>query len=100
MTLDEMHDEMDRLAEGPSIEFESIDPWLRPFTRADLCAFALLDKLCPGSGDIVVGSEHDIIYLGVEPEELAKVVSKDHLKALHAFGVLIDRGECGLCMFT
>jgi hypothetical protein len=66
--------------------------------RPDLHAFILLDKLLPGTGDMVAGADHDEIYLSPDPEELAKVATKDQLRDLHRCGVRADGN--GLCMFA
>jgi hypothetical protein len=80
------------------IKFENIkDP---PCKRPDLCAFLLLDRLLPGDQDIVSASEHDEIYLKIEPEELAKVATSEDILYLTRCGVRYDSDTDSLAMFT
>lgn len=67
-------------------------------SRPDLHAFILLDKLLPGTEDMVAAAEHDEIYLSPDPKELAKLATKDELRDLHRCGVRAD--DNGLCMFA
>lgn len=68
--------------------------------RADLHAFMLLDKLVPGRSDIVSGAEHDEIFLGISPEDLIKVATKDQLLDLHRCGVMHNNQFDSLTMFA
>lgn len=80
-------------------EFLKFDRVKEKFSqRADLHAFILLDKLVPGDRDMVSAAEHDEFYLSIDPEELAKVATKDQLRDLHRCGIRND-GD-GLCMFA
>ena len=89
---------MDMFAEfeGEFLEFKLVKEKLS--NRPDLHAFILLDKLLPGTEDMVAGAEHDEIYLSPDPEELLKVATKDQLRDLHRCGVRAD--DNGLCMFA
>lgn len=69
-------------------------------TRPDLAAFILLDQLCPASGNIVSGASHDEIYLNIDVEELAKVITEDQVIELRRCGVRYDDQHDSLCMFT
>jgi hypothetical protein len=80
------------------LKFERVKEKLSP--RPDIHAFILLDKLLPGKSDMVVGAEHDEIYLEPSPEELLKVASKDQLRDLHRCGVRYDESCDSLAMFV
>jgi hypothetical protein len=67
-------------------------------SRPDIHAFILLDRLLPGTRDMVAGADHDEIYLGIEPEELLKVATKEQLQDLHRCGV--RHADNVLCMFV
>jgi hypothetical protein len=67
-------------------------------SRPDVHAFLLLDRLVPGTADLICHSEHDEIWLGVEPEDLAKVITEEQVIELVRCGVRFD-GSC-LQMFT
>lgn len=66
--------------------------------RSDLRAFLLLDKLVPGTRDIVSCAAHDEIWLDVDLEELAKAATQDDILTLIRCGVRLD-GE-SLAMFV
>ena len=68
--------------------------------RPDIHAFILLDALVPGDRDIVCSSEHDEIYLEVEPEALAAVATKEQIIELIRCGVRIDEEVNSLAMFV
>jgi hypothetical protein len=68
--------------------------------RADLHAFLLLDRLCPGSADIVSCAEHDEFYLSVEPAELEDAASDAQLVELRRCGLRYDPDNDSLCMFA
>lgn len=80
------------------MEFKRIENPLS--SRPDLCAFILLDKLCPGNNDIISASEHDEFYLSIDVEELAKVATKEDILTLNRCGVRYDSGYDCLCMFA
>lgn len=82
--------------EGEFLKFDRIKERLSD--RPDLHAFILLDKLVPGKTDMIAAAEHDEIYLEIDPDELAKVATKDQLRDLHRCGVRAD--DNGLCMFA
>ena len=68
--------------------------------RSDVHAFNLLDKLVPGITDMVAAAEHDEIFLGVEIEDLAKVITEDQIIELIQCGVRFDENYDGLAMFV
>jgi len=66
--------------------------------RSDLCAFLILDRLVPGTADMIQGAEHDEIFLDVCLEALEKVASEEDIRDLVRCGVMID--DDGLTMFV
>lgn len=68
--------------------------------RPDLNAFILLDKLVPGDMDIIAGSDHDVIYLEVSPDELAKVATEEDILTLVRCGVRWSSEYDCLTMYT
>jgi len=72
-----------------------------PFSkRADLHAFILLDKLIQDESDIVSAAEHDTIYLDVDFEMLAEVITEEQVIELASCGVFVDDEEDCLRMFA
>lgn len=67
--------------------------------RPDIHAFILLDELCPGKSDMVSGADHDIIFLDVEIEDLAKVITEEQVVELIRCGVMLSEYDC-LSMFV
>lgn len=80
------------------LKFDAIKEKLS--TRPDLHAFILLDKLVPGTRDLISAAEHDEYYLSIEPDELLKVATKDQLRDLHRCGVRYDGANDSLCLFA
>ncbi len=80
-------------------EFENVkDP---PSSRPDLCAFILLDRLIPGQTDgIVSAAEHDEIFLDVDLDALAEVVTEENIADLARCGVRCDDEDDCLRMFV
>lgn len=82
----------------------------RVASRNDINAFILLDKLLPHTpsvhgnhtyyGDMVSCAEHDEIWLDVELEELAKVITETQVRVLSALGVHLDSHNESLHMFV
>ena len=67
-------------------------------TRPDICAFLLVDKLCPGEDDMVSHAQHDEIFLTVDPDALALVATEADILTLVRCGVRYS--EDSLCMFV
>lgn len=84
--------------DGDYIKFERIENKLSG--RPDLHAFLLLDKLMPGTRDMVSAAEHDEIYLDMDCEKLAEVASEHDILALTRCGVRYDEDTDSLCMFA
>ncbi len=67
----------------------------------DLDAFILIDKLVPsGNDDIVSCASHDQIWIYVDTEELANVISEDEVRFLSDCGVFFDEESESLSMFA
>ena len=84
--------------EDAYLEFAKVEKRLS--NRPDLHAFLLLDRLVPGTRDIVSAAEHDEFYLEVDPEELAADPTDSDVLELVRCGVRYDRHHSSLCMFA
>lgn len=93
-------DRLQKMLEGNDddfLKFEKIDaPRSR---RPDLHAFLLLDELVPGIADIVSAAQHDEVFLGVEPKDLAPKISEAQVRELIQCGVRWSEYGC-LAMFV
>ncbi len=78
------------------IKFERVSN--KRSSRPDLHAFLLLDELIPGDRDMVCAAEHDEIYLDVDLDELAAVITKEQAIELVRCGV--RESNDGLAMFA
>ena len=85
---DQYHDEF--------LKFDRVENKLS--NRPDLHAFLLLDKLVPGTNDIVSNAQHDEIWLGVDLEDLAKVITPEQVVELIRCGVRVS--DDSLAMFV
>lgn len=83
---------------GEFLKFDRVQNKLS--TRPDIHAFILLNNLFPKGRDIVCAAEHDEIFLDVEVEELAKVVTEDQMVDLIRCGVRYDSSSDSLAMFV
>lgn len=83
-----------------SHRFEEILPERRFSNRKDLHAFVLLDRLVPGTWDMVSSAEHDEIWFEVSPDDLLKVATEDDLLDLIRCGVFYDDDIEALSMFV
>lgn len=94
-------EELLELLEAETEEFLKFERITVPLSkRPDLHAFMLLDQLIPGEDDIVAGATHDEIWLGVDVEALAEVVTPEQVTDLIRCGVRWD-SECdSLAMFA
>ena len=69
--------------------------------RSDLCAFIFLDNLIKnGPRLIIAGAEHDKIYLEVDCDELAEIVTEDDILFLMRCGMGYDEECHSLYMFA
>jgi hypothetical protein len=99
MTVEELRD----LFDGDSddyLAFDGIPPQRRLSHRPDLHAFLLLDSLVPGIHDMVNSSEHDEIFLDVEPKDLAPVITREQVEDLRRCGVHYNRETESLAMYA
>ena len=93
MTVDELIEAFEELDDDYG-NFSLIENKLS--NRPDLHAFILLDKLVPGTMDMVSAAEHDEIWLDVSLELLAKVITKEQVIELSRCGVYVDEYGEGL----
>lgn len=82
--------------ESEFLKFERIEVKLN--SRPDLHAFILLNRIIPGTTDMVSAADHDQIYLAVDPDALAAVATKDELRDLCRCGVIHDSSVDSLAM--
>lgn len=83
---------------GEFLKFERVEP--KRSRRADLHAFILLDELVHDepARDILGCAEHDEVYLSIDEDDLAAVVTEAQVIELVRCGVRCDQGS--LCMFV
>lgn len=87
--------------EEHSDEFLKFDRIEHKFNRRpDLHAFILLDRLLPGTDDMVSGASHDEIYLGIDVDRLLEVALESDLIDLHRCGILYSRNYGCLYSFV
>lgn len=97
MTPDEIIAAFERHGETDYIKFDRVvNP---PTMRPDLCAFLMLDRLCPGTSDIVSAAEHDTFYLDINLDNLSAITDDDILTLVRCGVMYDDDLEC-LYMFT
>ncbi len=100
MTTEQLAELFDR-QDDEFLKDERLSP--HPLTkRRDLRAFLLLESILPAPNgrDIIAAAEHDEIWLDIDPEELAKVITEDQVIELTRCGVRYDAGNDSLCMFA
>lgn len=91
-----------QIFESVNDEFLKFDAIENPeFTRPDLCAFVMLERLFPSTNhsDIVIAAEHDIIFLDVDVESIEKL-TKEQILYLTRCGVMYDSSHDSLSMFV
>jgi hypothetical protein len=103
MTVKQMIKLFDKFGEEGDVDFfEKLEhPIKMEFKRRDLCAFVKLNEIvdCDDDyDDIVSAADHDQIWLGVELEDLAKVITAADIQFLSACGVFIS--DYSLSMFV
>lgn len=85
--------------EGEYLKFERVVDKLH--SRPDLCAFLLLDKLLPHSGnDMVCAAEHDEIFLDADFDKLGEVATEADILTLVRCGVFYDSETDSLSMLA
>lgn len=86
---------------GETDEPHKFERILVKFTnRPDLHAFILLDKILPSNRDIISAAEHDEIYLDVDIDELAKVITHEQVLELVRCGISYDGYNDSLYSFV
>jgi len=95
---------LEAMFEGNDKEFLKFDRIEKPLHhRPDICAFLMLDSILPPEvkdRDMVSGARHDVIYLDVDCEALAKVITDEQVRDLSRCGVLYDCDTDSLSMFV
>lgn len=100
MTAEQLYDLWEKCENERWESTERSEPELNFHKRPDINAFLLLDKLLPGTGDIVSCAEHDEIFLNVNLEELAKVIAEKEVVELIRCGVHFNSEINSLHMFV
>lgn len=68
--------------------------------RPNLCAFLFLDKLFPGSRDMVCSAAHDEIWLDVDVDKFSEVATDNDVLFLTRCGVRFDEENYSFAMFV
>jgi len=82
------------------LKFDDIPSERRLSNRPDLNAFLLLDKLVPGSADMISAAKHDQIYLSVDPDAVTEVATEEQIVDLIRCGVWLDTEYDSFSMFV
>jgi hypothetical protein len=82
---------------GEYLKFNRIESPLH--SRPDIAAFILLDRLLPGTGDIVMAAEHDEIFLAADTDKLNAVARDEDIITLIRCGVRYGDSDT-LAMFV
>jgi hypothetical protein len=90
--------EMFAECEDAFLEFDEVKSRLSD--RADLHAFIMLDRLQPGSQDMITASEHDEFWLSIDCDKLAEVVTPEQVRDLTRCGIRYSEEQNCLCMFA
>jgi|ERR1700739_1652136 len=85
---------------GEFLKFERIPVERRFSNRPDLHAFILLDKLIPGTNDMVSYSAHDEFFLDIKLDDLEKVITEEQVIDLIRCGVRRSSEYDCLALFT
>jgi hypothetical protein len=88
MTLDEMKALFEKYSEESNRGFEDVAHKFS--TRPDIHVFILLNDLLPGRHDMVDCAEHDEIWLDVDVDQLAGVITEQQIADLVACGFHFD----------
>ena len=98
MTPEDIIAAFERYEETDYIKFDRVvNP---PSMRPDLCAFLILDRLCPGVTDMVSAAEHDEIYLSPGIDAISQGITDADILTLVRCGVMYhEEFEC-LYMFA
>lgn len=96
-------EELKALFEKHDDDYGKFDQVVNPVSpRKDICAFMMLNAAVPPdkSEKMVAAAEHDVIYLDVDLEELAKVATEDLIHDLVRCSVMLDEQFDCLSMFV
>jgi hypothetical protein len=97
MTADEMKS-LFKENEGLFLQSDCITERLSQMD--DLHAFLLLDKLVPGQQNIIDGASHDEIYISIDVDKLAEVITPEQIQELIRCGIMYSDEVDSLMMFT
>lgn len=78
-------------------DFAKVKP--KRSTRSDLHAMLLLNELVPGTGSIIAGAEHDVVYFSVTREQLLEKSNDAQREELFNCGMFWSE-EYGLFIFV
>ncbi len=92
-----LHDAFERY-DDEYLKFELITSPIHP--RPDICAFMMLHKLQPTDGAIVSAAQHDVIYLNIDCEELAKSITDEQVRYLTRCGIFHENDTDSLGMYA
>lgn len=101
MTLEEMEAAFEAASEGSKFDdFDNLPAKRSPWR--DIHAFLLLSEILPQDSafKMVSAAEHDVIWLDVDAEKLAAVITPEQVVELDACGVFYDSGTDSLSMFV
>lgn len=107
MTKDEMFELANNIYDNIRIgAFETLPENMKFHKREDVSSFLLLDKICARipendeSRSLISASEHDVVYLNVDVNEIAEIITEEEIHALVASGILFSSHEDCLFRFT
>lgn len=67
----------------------------------DICAMFLLEDICNHRvGKMISGTAHDVVYFGVDPDEVTGRITEDQVIYLLRCGVRFDKTENSFFMFV
>lgn len=89
--------EMFAAADGEYLKFERVES--RWSNRPDMHALITLEKLFPGTKDLIAGATHDEFYLEIEPWKLGELATQELITDLHRCGLRYSE-KVGLCFFA
>jgi len=97
MDVEEIEERWELVGDNEFLGFEKVQN--KRSNRPDLHAFLLLEELLPGKTDMIVGAEHDKIWLDFDGVQVA-ALTDDQIIELSRCGVMYDEGNDCLCMFA
>ena len=90
--------ELFEVHEDEFLKFDNITD--KRSSRADICAFILLNDIIPGTRDMVASAEHDVIYLETDIDALAARATEEQVLELVRCGVHLEEETESLVMFV